>query len=189
MDTRRWWSALVVAVALFPAAPALAQSCEQKLAELDRLIAESEGISESNLQAVRMMRDMGARHCEQGNAAAANPILDLQLRNLAAKAEQARDTGLPKSGLTVAYLRGDWCTWQVTDDPGVRRDAARYHFYRDGSFHTGHPPSFRLDTSSDPWPRERFLDQDYQRLIEQGDDEFRTENHGMRTYIWRRGDC
>ncbi|NIR62006.1 MAG: hypothetical protein GWO02_22240, partial [Gammaproteobacteria bacterium] len=59
--------------------------------------------------------------------------------------------------LTPEYLRGDWCTWQVTDDLSVKRDSMRFHFYADGSYHYGPPPSYRLDTSSDPRAHERFL--------------------------------
>ncbi|MDZ7828944.1 MAG: hypothetical protein U5K33_05465 [Halofilum sp. (in: g-proteobacteria)] len=192
MERTGWWSVVALAWLLGFSPGAFAASCRDKVAELDRLIEENQGLSEANLQAVRMQRDLGAQYCEQGNEATANSILDIPLRSMRqradrAAAEQARR--LPKSSLTVAYLKGDWCAWQIAEDASGRRDVARYHFYPDGSFHTGYPPSFRLDTSSDPRPRDRFLDQDYEVLLEKGADSFLTEVHGVRQYTWRRGGC
>lgn len=164
--------------------------CETKLAELDRLMAESEGLSEARKNAVKMMRDMGARQCQKGNEAAANPILDAQIHALSASDEAKEGTPtLSKTKLTPAYLKGSWCTWQITEDPSVRRDSARYHFYANGSYHVGQPPSYRLDTSAPAWPHERFLREDYTQLTEMSPDEFRTMVHGMREYVWKRGKC
>jgi len=188
MDRTSGWSVLALGLS----SGAFASSCRDKLVELDRLIAQNESLSEANLQAVRMQRDLGAQYCEQGNEATANSILDMPLRSMRqradkAAAEQARR--LPKSSLTAACLQGDWCTWQVTEGSSARRDVARYHFYADGSFQTGHPPSFRLDTSSDPRPRGRFLAQDNEVLLEKGADAFRTKVHGRRQYTGRRSGC
>lgn len=192
MATGRVVSIAGFLVMVFLAPPAVAQTCKDKLAELDRLVAEDESLDDANRQAIRMQRDLGARYCEQGNEGTANSILDITLRSLRQRADKAASEAarrLPKSSLTPEYLAGDWCTWQLVEGGSGRRDVGRYHFYADGSFHLGMPPSFRLDKSADPWPHERFLEQDYEVLLEKNADSFRTEVHGMRQYTWRRGNC
>jgi len=184
-------AAILVAIVTGSSAARAQPECQAKLAELDRLMAESESLSEPRMNAVKMMRDMGARQCQKGNEAAAIPILDAQIRALSTASNEDKEgpPSLSKTKLTPAYLKGSWCAWQITEDPSVRRDSARYHFYANGSYHMGHPPSYRLDTSAPAWPHERFLQEEYTQLIQMGPDEFRTMVHGMREYVWKRGNC
>jgi len=93
---------------LFAAAPVAvaAGACHAQVDELDRL-AQSQGPDAARLNALKMMRDMGARQCDKGDKAAANPILDSQVQVLSRQAEDDdADAGIPKSKLAVACLRG-----------------------------------------------------------------------------------
>lgn len=171
---------------------AFAASCSDKVAELDRLIAENEDLSQANLQAVRMQRDLGAQYCEQGNETTANSILDVPLRSMRERAREVAEQKactIPKSVLTAACLAGDWCVSKLQSGGRLIKAEGRYHFHEDGSFHVGTPPDYRLDKGNDPWPLERFATEDYKILISKEPDEFRFEVHGSSRTIFRRGRC
>lgn len=172
--------------ACLAASPAHAD-CETDLAALDEKLAGAEGIDQNRRQMLQGLRDMAARHCDQGQEQMASQMIDAVEGQLAHLTDASGDdaepqSSRPKSELTASYLEGMWC---MSSDRHDRIYPIR--FEPDGGHLVGQPAGDKYGMYPNGDELEDFY-RGFDRLVSRQSDEFVVTDRG-RQLTYRRGKC
>jgi hypothetical protein len=170
-------------------AASAAADCQADLEDVDRKLADAEGIEQARLQTLQGLRDMAGTYCDQGREQMAGQMINALNGQLAHATGGSAAAGggesrpsRPKSELTAAYLRGMWC---VSSEQHDRLTPIR--FEPGGGHLVGQPAGDKYGMYPNGDELEDFY-RGFDRLVSRQADEFVVIDRGYEL-TYRRETC